>query len=163
MSRRTPYEFDKPQDGAKLFWKSLESKENPEARDVRAAAEFPLGFEETKGGPKRLPVVSSQAVKDVDPADSVGRRGFMLFAGLTTALFAEGCARRPVEKILPYTKAPEYALPNVSQHYATVRMHRGEAIGLVVESHEGRPTKVEGNPDHPGSRGKTDEIGRAHV
>ncbi|MFO0641387.1 MAG: 4Fe-4S dicluster domain-containing protein [Polyangiaceae bacterium] len=163
MSRRTPYEFDKPQDGAKLFWKSLESKENPEARDVRAAAEFPLGFEETKGGPKRLPVVSSQAVKDVDPADSVGRRGFMLFAGLTTALFAEGCARRPVEKILPYTKAPEYALPNVSQHYATVRMHRGEAIGLVVESHEGRPTKVEGNPDHPGSRGKTDAFSQASI
>jgi hypothetical protein len=163
MSRRTPYEFDKPQNGAKLFWKSLESKENPEARDVRAAAEFPLGFEETKGGPKRLPVVSSQAVKDVDPSDSVGRRGFMLFAGLTTALFAEGCARRPVEKILPYTKAPEYSLPNVSEHYATVRMHRGEAIGLVVESHEGRPTKVEGNPDHPGSRGKTDAFSQASI
>lgn len=163
MSRRQPYESPKPQDGAKLFWKSLESKESPEARDVRASAEFPLGIAEAKGPGKRLPVVSSQAVKEVEPTDTVGRRGFMLFAGLTTALFAEGCARRPVEKILPYTKAPEYALPNVSQHYATVRMQRGEAIGLLVESHEGRPTKVEGNPDHPASRGTTDVFAQATI
>jgi len=163
MSRRQPYETQKPQDGAKLFWKSLESKSNTEARDVRATAEFPLGLDEAKGNGKRLPVIASQKVQEVDPNDSVGRRGFMLFAGISTALFAEGCARRPVEKILPYTKAPEYGLPNVSQHFATVRVQRGEAIGLVVESHEGRPTKVEGNPDHPSSRGKTDHFAQASI
>lgn len=163
MSRRQPYDLPQQQDGAKLFWKSLESKESPEARDVRAQAEFPLGISEAKG-PKRLPVVSSQAVKSVvEPTDNVGRRGFMLFAGLSAALFAEGCARRPVEKILPYTKQPEYTLPNVSSHYATVRVQRGDAVGLVVEAHEGRPTKVEGNPDHPSSRGNADAFAQASI
>lgn len=162
MSRRQPHESPKPQDGAKLFWKSLESKANPEAVAKRATAEFPLGLDEAKAGPKRLPVLQS-APAPIEPSDSVGRRGFMLFAGISAALFAEGCARRPVEKILPYSKAPEYGLPGVSQHYATVRVQRGEALGLLVESHEGRPTKIEGNPDHPSSRGRTDAFAQASV
>ncbi len=159
MSRRQPYDTTSTpaQDGAKLFWKSLEAKADPAARDVRATAEFPKGFEEAKA----TSLLKKPA--EVDAADSVGRRGFMLFAGISTALFAEGCARRPLEKILPYSKAPEYALPGVSQHFASVRVQRGEALGLVIESHEGRPTKIEGNPDHPASRGKTDHFAQASV
>ena len=77
-------------------------------------------------------------------------------AKAVAALAAEGCARRPVEKILPYSKAPEHVLPGTTTYYASVIPSRGDAIGVLVESHEGRPTKIEGNPDHPSSGGATD-------
>ena len=144
MSKRKAYELQKPQpkDGAPLFWKSLEEKANPAEAQKRAEAEFPFGM-------------SPNETSDGEPA--LGRRGFMMFAGITAAVAGlEGCARRPVEKIVPYTRMPEYSLPGISYHYATVREDRGEAVGLLVESHEGRPTKIEGNPDHPSSLGATD-------
>ena len=67
-----------------------------------------------------------------------------------------GCVRRPAEKILPYAKGPEHIVPGVPMHYATTVAQRGEPIGLLVTTHEGRPTKVEGNKLHPSSQGATD-------
>ena len=69
-----------------------------------------------------------------------------LLAGLTAC-------RRPVEKIVPYVNAPEEVLPGVPRHFATTMPFGRTAYGLVVESHEGRPTKVEGNELHPTTRG----------
>jgi Fe-S-cluster-containing dehydrogenase component/anaerobic selenocysteine-containing dehydrogenase len=158
MSRREPHTFTAPEDGAKVFWKSLEDKANPAAAQKRAESEFSLGLEEAKTASVASSLVklrkskAEPAVSDV----SVGRRGFMFFAGASAALFAEGCARRPVEKILPYSKAPEHVLPGTTSYYASVMPQRGDAIGILVESHEGRPTKVEGNPAHPSSLGGTD-------
>ena len=160
MSRREPYEMNKaPTDGAQVFWKSLEDKRDPEGAQRRAEAEFPKGIDEAK--PSTL--VKLRKNKESEEAVSVGRRGFMFFAGASAALLAEGCARRPVEKIMPYSKAPEHVLPGVSQHFASVRAHRGDAIGILVESHEGRPTKIEGNPDHPSSSGATDAWTQASI
>ena len=162
MSRREPYEMNAPEDGAKVFWKSLEDKQNPTAAQTRAESEFPLGLEEAKAASiaaAKSDLVklrkSKDAPKDVSDV-SVGRRGFMFFAGASAALLAEGCARRPVEKILPYSKAPEHVIPGVAAYYASVIPQRGDAIGVLVESHEGRPTKIEGNPAHPSSLGATD-------
>jgi molybdopterin-containing oxidoreductase family iron-sulfur binding subunit len=153
MSKRADYEFKEPQDAAPLFWKSLEAKANPEEHAARAKAEFPR---ESYG--KDL-----SGEGDESFLGNVGRRGF-LFGGLSAAMLAvEGCARRPTENILPFTKAPEYQLPGMASHYATVRAHRGEALGLVVESHEGRPTKIEGNPDHPASLGAADLLTQAFI
>ena len=70
---------------------------------------------------------------------------------------AEGC-RRPIEKVVPYTKMPEDVIPGVASHYATVIQRRGDALGLVVESHEGRPTKIEGSETHPSSLGAADLV-----
>ena len=154
MSRREPFEFKTPEDGAKVFWKSLEDKRNPAGAQKRAESEFPLGLEEAKN---LIKLGRKKPTTDVvSESPSLSRRGFMFFAGASAALAAEGCARRPVEKILPYAKAPEHVLPGVSSYYATVTQSRGDAIGLLVESHEGKPTKVEGNPQHPSSRGATD-------
>jgi MoCo/4Fe-4S cofactor protein with predicted Tat translocation signal len=152
MSRRKPYELA-PQDGAKVFWKSLEEKADLAGAQKRAEAEFPLGLEEAQMGTGRL-VKLRKGKTDVNDV-SVGRRGFMFFAGASAALLAEGCARRPVEKILPYAKAPEHILPGTTQYYASVIAQRGDAIGVLVESHEGRPTKIEGNERHPSSLGGT--------
>src|SRR5687768_10609478 len=68
-------------------------------------------------------------------------------AGLT------GCTRQPRENILPYVRQPEEIVLGRPLLYATAMPFRGAAVGLLVESHEGRPTKVEGNPQHPGSLG----------
>ena len=162
MSRRDPHVFKAPEDGAKVFWKSLEDKANPAAAQRRAESEFALGLDEAKAASlaaAKSDLVKLRSSKDA-PRDvggaSVGRRGFMFFAGASAALFAEGCARRPVEKILPYSKAPEHVLPGTTSYYASVAPIRGDAIGVLVESHEGRPTKIEGNPAHPSSTGATD-------
>ena len=164
MSRREPHRFEAPQDGAKVFWKSLEDKANPAAAQKRAESEFSLGLEEAKAltaattgkGPSLVTLRKSKAKEESLVEKPVGRRGFLFFAGASAALAAEGCARRPVEKILPYSKAPEHVLPGTTAYYASVIPSRGDAIGVLVESHEGRPTKIEGNPSHPSSLGATD-------
>jgi len=157
MSRREPYKHAPVQDGAKVFWKSLDELADPAAAQKRASSE--LAATAAAGDAKLVKLRRGREEKSADPGEaSIGRRGFMFFAGASAALAAEGCARRPVEKILPYSKAPEQLLPGVAQYYATVRQHRGDAIGLLVESHEGRPTKIEGNPEHPSSMGATDAI-----
>ncbi len=95
--------------------------------------------------------------------DQLGRRGFL---GAVTAALAlagsEGC-RRSVERIVPYGSAPEVLIPGKPLHYATVLARRGDSLGLVVESHEGRPTKMEGNPSHPSSLGAADLIAQASI
>ena len=82
-----------------------------------------------------------------------------------TALAAglQGCVRRPENEILPYSKAPEHLVPGVASHFATVTARGRDALGVVVTSHEGRPTKVEGNEQHPRSMGGTDVRAQAYV
>jgi molybdopterin-containing oxidoreductase family iron-sulfur binding subunit len=93
----------------------------------------------------------------------LSRRGLLgAMATTLAAVGAEGC-RRPIEKIVPYTKMPEDVIPGVPSHYATVLQRRGDALGLVVECHEGRPTKIEGNEAHPSSFGGADLVTQATI
>jgi molybdopterin-containing oxidoreductase family iron-sulfur binding subunit len=94
---------------------------------------------------------------DVAPADSgVSRRGFMQVASLSTAIAAVGAAcAKPRHKIVPFVRRPEEVVPGNPLHFATAYGLDGYASGLLVESHEGRPTKVEGNPAHPQTLGAT--------
>ena len=71
------------------------------------------------------------------------------------------CTRQPPEKIVPYVRQPEEIVPGRPLFYATAMTLGGVATGLLVESHEGRPTKIEGNPEHPGSLGATDVFAQA--
>ncbi|MBP9113373.1 MAG: 4Fe-4S dicluster domain-containing protein [Polyangiaceae bacterium] len=162
MSRREPTRAPAASPGAPVFWKSLEEKHSAEG-DALAAAELPFGLtDESPKGFVHSEDLQSRFVREDDPrleglAPNVSRRGFFKFGTAATALLGlEGCVRRPEEKLLPYSKAPEYTIPGISSHFATTIAHRGEAVGLIVESHEGRPTKIEGNPDHPSSLGGTD-------
>jgi molybdopterin-containing oxidoreductase family iron-sulfur binding subunit len=98
-----------------------------------------------------------------DEALLLSRRGLLgAMATTLAAVGAEGC-RRPIEKIVPYTKMPEDVIPGVPSHYATVLQRRGDALGLVVECHEGRPTKIEGNEAHPSSFGGADLVAQATI
>jgi molybdopterin-containing oxidoreductase family iron-sulfur binding subunit len=79
------------------------------------------------------------------------------FAGLTA------CTKLPPEKIVPYVKAPEEIVPGKPLFYATAMPFSGIATGVLVESHMGRPTKIEGNPDHPASLGAADAFAQASI
>jgi Fe-S-cluster-containing dehydrogenase component/anaerobic selenocysteine-containing dehydrogenase len=76
---------------------------------------------------------------------------------------AAGCTRQPTEFIMPYVEPPEQAIPGRPKYYATAVVTYGTAQGVIVESHLGRPTKVEGNPAHPDSLGATNVLSQASV
>ena len=96
--------------------------------------------------------------------DPTGRREFLRLMGASLALAGlTGCTRQPAEKIVPYVKQPEEVVPGRPLFFATAVAEGGYANGVLVESHMGRPTKVEGNPDHPASLGATDTTGQAAI
>lgn len=95
--------------------------------------------------------------------DPVSRRSFMQFMTASMGLAGLAACRRPVQHILPYTKTPESVIPGIAQQYASSFSLGHHSFGLLVESHEGRPTKVEGNPDHASSLGGTNAYGQALV
>ncbi|MGH2541423.1 MAG: TAT-variant-translocated molybdopterin oxidoreductase, partial [Ardenticatenaceae bacterium] len=97
--------------------------------------------------------------------DAVTRRQFVKLMGASLALAGlTGCgSNRAPESVVPYVEAPEQIIPGKPLFFATAMELGGIATGLLVESHMGRPIKVEGNPDHPGSLGATDSFAQASV
>jgi molybdopterin-containing oxidoreductase family iron-sulfur binding subunit len=96
--------------------------------------------------------------------DPVGRRAFLKLMGASLALAGvSACTRQPDEMIVPYVRQPEELVPGKPLFFATAMPFAGAGTGLLVENHEGRPTKIEGNPDHPSSRGATDLFAQAAV
>jgi MoCo/4Fe-4S cofactor protein with predicted Tat translocation signal len=86
--------------------------------------------------------------------NSVSRRQFLTLMAASLGLAGlGGCSPKaaPQERIVPYVRPPEEMLPGRPLFFATAMPLGGDALGLIVKSHEGRPTKVEGNPDHPNS------------
>ena len=115
------------------YWRSLgQLEERPEFRAF-LEREFPEGASELPEGVTRREMIT------------------LLGASLSLAGLA-GC-RRPAEEIVPYVNAPEDVVPGIPRYYATTMPFGRSAYGLIVESHEGRPTKVEGNPSHPSTLG----------
>ena len=96
--------------------------------------------------------------------DSVDRRDFLKLMAASLAFAGmSGCGRAPEEHIVPYVKQPDGMVLGKPLFFATAMAFGGDALGLLVESHEGRPTKIEGNPDHPSSLGASDAIAQASV
>ncbi|HJT75818.1 MAG TPA: TAT-variant-translocated molybdopterin oxidoreductase [Gemmataceae bacterium] len=132
--------------GGRSYWRGLEElAETPEFRALMER-EFP-----------------DDADKWLDP---VTRRRFLVLMGASLALAGvAGCSPRPAPhaKIMPYVHQPEEIIPGKPLFYATAMTLGGSGVGLLVESHEGRPTKVEGNPKHPASLGATDVFAQASI
>jgi MoCo/4Fe-4S cofactor protein with predicted Tat translocation signal len=127
------------------FWRSVEEfVDTPEFRQ-RVETEFP-----------------NVAAEILDP---FSRRTFLKYMGASLALAGvSGCAPwQPDEKILPYVRKPEDVVPGNPLFFASAMSVAGYATGVLVESHEGRPTKLEGNPQHPGSLGATDLVTQAAI
>jgi len=96
--------------------------------------------------------------------EGVDRRQFLKLMGASLALAGlNACTRQPTENIMPYVRQPEEVIPGRPLFFATALPLGGVGCGVLVESHMGRPTKVEGNPDHPASLGATDIFAQASV
>ena len=96
--------------------------------------------------------------------DGDGRRDFLKLMSASLALAGLGaCTKQPTEYIMPYVTQPETLIPGKPQFYASAFTLGGYARGVLVESNEGRPTKIEGNPQHPASLGSTDVPTQASV
>lgn len=94
----------------------------------------------------------------------VTRRSILKLLGASMALAGmAGCTRQPDEYIVPYVNMPEHQIPGRAKYYATTTRVGGYAHGVLAESHEGRPVKLEGNPDHPATLGACDAIAQASV
>jgi molybdopterin-containing oxidoreductase family iron-sulfur binding subunit len=97
--------------------------------------------------------------------EAIGRRDILKLMAASAALAGlSACTKLPTEKIVPYAQtSPEQFIPGKPLFYATAMPFGGVGAGLLVESHMGRPTKVEGNPSHPGSLGAADIFAQASV
>ena len=132
-------------EGGQRYWRSLDDLADSPDFQQWVEREFPSGASEF--------------------TDPIGRRHFIkiMSASFMLAGFGLTGCRRPEEKILPFAKQPEGYIHGVAQFFATAMPTRGTALPLLVKSHEGRPTKIEGNPDHPDSNGATDTFAQASI
>jgi MoCo/4Fe-4S cofactor protein with predicted Tat translocation signal len=102
--------------------------------------------------------------KDEDSIAKFSRRKFLALLSASAAVAAAGCAN-PREKgdIVPYNVKPEYVTIGRPNYYASVCTGCSNACGILIKTREGRPIKVDGNPEHPVSKGKICSIGQASV
>ncbi len=122
-----------------VLWRSLEERIRGGADRAALAAEFAPGAAE-------LPEAN----------DGTSRRSFVQLMGASAALAGlAACVRKPREQMLGYTRQPEGVVPGKALHYSTATFLGGRATGLIATSYEGRPTKLDGNPQHPSSLGGT--------
>ena len=84
----------------------------------------------------------------------IDRRDFLKIAGLTAGAAATVACREPVHKIIPYLNQPDEVTPGIATYYNSTCRECVGACGIRVKTREGRPIKVDGNPDHPLSKGK---------
>lgn len=128
----------------KQYWRSVEEFVDAPEFEELVAREYPHEIEEWD--------------------NSLSRRNFVKVMGASLALAGlSGCVIQPPEKIVPYVNNPEGMLPGKPNFFATAMSLGGVATGLLAKSFDGRPVKVEGNPDHPGSRGGTDVYAQASI
>ena len=126
------------------FWRTLE--EAAETDDLKEYVE------------QEFPGLSGQIPQGVD------RRNLLKVMGASLAMAgAAACTKLPQESIVPYVRQPENLIPGEPMFYATAHTVAGFARGVLVESHMNRPTKVEGNPDHPASLGSSTIFEQASV
>src|SRR5580700_4241908 len=126
------------------YWRSLEELAGSEEFQEMLHREFPKGASEW--------------------LDDFSRRGFLKTMGASLALAGlTGCTRMPNTEIVPYVRQPENVIPGRPKFYATAHTLGGYASPILVESHLFRPTKIEGNPQHPASLGGTDIYAQASI
>jgi MoCo/4Fe-4S cofactor protein with predicted Tat translocation signal len=126
------------------YWRSLEELAGSEEFKEALHREFPKGASEW--------------------LDTVSRRGFLKVMGASLGLAGmTGCVKLPLEPIVPYVRQPENVIPGRPMYYATAVTLGGYASPVLVESHLGRPTKIEGNDLHPASQGGTDIFTQAAI
>src|SRR4051794_14737628 len=132
---------------------------------MKTGKEFWRTLDEFADDPSFVERLHNEFPSEVEAiTDPTTRRTFMKLMGASLALAGvTACTTQPEEDIVPYVRQPEELIPGRPMFYATAMTLGGVATGLLVESHEGRPTKVEGNPQHPSSLGAADVFAQASV
>ncbi len=158
-------------DAGRHFWRSLEEAAETEGhqeflhhefpRDPALQSSMPLGLRESFNPAEASP---SHLIQLGPQSGGVSRRDALKFMAASAALGGlTACTKMPPQKIVPYVRPAEQFVPGKPLFYATAMSVGGAATGLLVESNMGRPTKVEGNPDHPGSLGSTDAFCQSSI
>jgi len=106
---------------------------------------------------------SSSPLQEEEGADGFSRRDFMKLMAASTALATTACFQKPQHKILPYVNQPEEVTFGVPNFYASTCGECGAGCGTLVKTREGRPIKLEGNPDHPVNKGGLCARGQASI
>ena len=139
--------LNEPNKNGRTWWRSLDEVVATEEFQTKMKEEFPEG-------------ASSLLATGDD------RRHFLKIMGASMALAGlgvTGCRRWPKENIVPYAHRPENTMPGIPEHYASCFDFGGISQGVLVTSNDGRPTKIEGNPEHPDSKGATDAFTQAAI
>jgi molybdopterin-containing oxidoreductase family iron-sulfur binding subunit len=139
--------LNEPNKNGRTWWRSLDEVVAKDEFRTKVQDEFPEGASELL-------------------ATGEDRRHFLKIMGASMALAGlgvGGCRRWPKENIVPYAHRPENTMPGIPEQYASCFDFGGVSQGVLVTSNDGRPTKIEGNPEHPDSRGKTDAFTQAAV
>jgi len=89
----------------------------------------------------------------VDMLEGSSRRNVLKIMAASFGMAGLAACRRPMEHVLPASRGIEDFVPGQAYFYSSIFQHAGEAMGILVETHDGRPTKIEGNPQHPYSLG----------
>ncbi|MEM1041563.1 MAG: TAT-variant-translocated molybdopterin oxidoreductase [Bacteroidota bacterium] len=140
---------DRAAEGQPRFWRSASDFQGTQAHRALQKDEF-------------HPAATDASDIEGDPGPS--RRSFMKIMGASLAMAGLTGCRRPVEHVLPYSRKPEDIVPGIPNYYATAMPSSGGFVQpLVVESNEGRPTGIGGNPEHPYSLGGTDVFAQASI
>ncbi|MFP4228342.1 MAG: Fe-S-cluster-containing hydrogenase [Salinivenus sp.] len=134
---------DRDDESGVQFWRHPAERGNSASEDAGEDPEFGPGASEPPGG--------------------ASRRQFLQLMGAAMAMAGLAGCRQPEEKIVPYARAPEGQMPGIPKRYATGMPFRDVLRPVLVQSHEGRPTKVEGNGDHPVGQNGTSPFEQASV
>ncbi len=127
------------------YWRTLAEYQDGEAFAERHAPEF-------------------TAPIDSHPPTQIDRRSVLTYLAASAGLAGlSACTSLPEREIVPYVQQPEYLVPGKPRHYATAMQLGDRVVGLLAETHLGRPTKLEGNPNHPASLGATGIFAQAEI
>lgn len=124
------------------YWLSLEQWQNDKSFQEQAQKEF---------------------MQPASTPEGLDRREFLKLMGASLALSSLSCVRRPTEQLVPYVKRPREVIPGIPNYYASSFYDGGEGFGLIVQTREGRPIKVEGNPKHPSNTGGMSARAHSHL
>ncbi len=108
------------------------------------------------------PIETLEKIEALDRA-GLSRRDFLTVMGASMAMASFACARRPVNKIIPYVVQPQELTPGNPLYFASTCRECANSCGLLVKTREGRPIKLEGNDEHPVNRGKLCARGQASL
>ncbi|MDP1675401.1 MAG: TAT-variant-translocated molybdopterin oxidoreductase [Bacteroidota bacterium] len=131
------------------YWKSLRAYHNDPSVGEEKAREF---AKDVTGD------------FDVDSMSPISRKQFLALVSASAAFAAAGCTNyRDKGEIVPYTKKPEEITLGKANYYASTLVENGQEYGILVKTREGRPIKIDGNPDHPTNKGKITSKGQASI